>query len=132
MLLAAFQSVNPKLQLAFFCNCDWISLRAMALGELLLESLLMAAGTYAIGTLPLFAKSRASLGSTSGISIFSVGLLVSTSLSVIIPEGVAVVLKSVQAGKEGEGEGEVHEHTGDTEDIGPWIGAALCAGFLLM
>ena len=105
----------------------------MALAELLLQSLLMAAGTFAIGMLPLtLAKSRTSVGSTSGISIFSVGLLVSTSLSVIIPEGVSVLLRSVQNGKEGEGEGEVHEHLGDSEDIGPWIGAALCAGFLLM
>lgn len=105
----------------------------MALAELLLQSVLMAAGTFAIGMLPLtFSRSRSALGNTSGISIFSVGLLISTALAVIIPEGVSVVLRSVQSGKEGEGEGEVHEHSGDSEDIGPWIGAALCSGFLLM
>lgn len=108
----------------------------MGLIQLVLQSALMAAGTFALGSAPLAVSSlnKPRSAGVAAISIFSVGLLISTALSVIIPEGMSVVLSSVQNGKEGEGEGEVHEHVEDPHesDIGVWVGAALCAGFLLM
>jgi hypothetical protein len=115
----------------------------MGFMQLLLQSTLMAAGTFALGCAPLsissLSKPRSNAsgggsGVSGAISIFSIGLLISTALSVIIPEGMSVVLSSVQNGREGEGEGEVHEHVEDPHesDIGVWVGGALCAGFLLM
>lgn len=108
----------------------------MGLVQLVLQSALMAAGTFLLGSAPLAISSlnKPRSAGVTAISIFSVGLLISTALSVIIPEGMSVVLSSVQNGREGEGEGEVHEHVEDPHesDIGVWVGAALCAGFLLM
>lgn len=96
----------------------------------------MGVGTYLVGVIPLsLSKQRSSFLSSNAaaVSIFSVGLLISTALSIVIPEGVSIVLKSVQSGKEGEREGEVHEHLEDSNDnVGGWIGGALVAGFLLM
>ena len=121
----------------------------MGLLQLLLQSSLMGVGTYVLGTLPLTlnaSKHSQRTGNSSGltwianvlqpaaISTFSVGLLISTALAVIIPEGVGVVLRSLQSGKEGEREGEVHEHLEDDHDteISAWIGVALVAGFVFM
>lgn len=108
----------------------------MGLIQLIVQSALMAGGTFLLGSAPLAIPSLNKPRSTgvAAISIFSVGLLISTALSVIIPEGMSVVLSSVQNGREGEGEGEVHEHVEDPHEsaIGTWVGAALCAGFLLM
>ena len=108
----------------------------MAIVQLLVQTLLMGGGTYLVGLIPLsLSKQRSSSinANAPAISIFSVGLLISTALSIIIPEGVSVVLRSIQSGKEGEREGEVHEHLEDSsDDIGGWMGAALVAGFVLM
>lgn len=112
----------------------------------------MAGGTFAIGSLALgLAGSTSTSSKGSGISpgyrsnpsnilnlqsitVFSVGLIVSTALAVVIPEGVEVLLRSIQTGKEGEGEGEAHEHYQDSEHngISGYVGLALCSGFLLM
>jgi len=133
----------------------------MGLLQLLLQSCLMAIATFAVACIPLrFSsqgqlrtaaprESHASPTTTAGsarapwidsraVSVFSVGLLVSTALSIVIPEGVGVILSSDQTGREGEREGEVHEHLEDgggeegVSELGTWIGLALCSGFLLM
>lgn len=139
----------------------------MGLLQLIFQSCLMAGCTYAVSLVPLLfyhrprhgnnpagaSASRYSHASTpysllstasetwlssKSISVFSVGLLVSTAMAVILPEGVAVLWASTQTGREGEREGEVHEHLEDGADeggvvhLGSWIGLALCSGFLLM
>ena len=149
----------------------------MALLGLLVQCALMAAGTFAVGSIPLHlarssstslppaaadrqrgssattatsstalspgsgisaASSSAAAASaefsSSAISIYSISLLIGTALAVIIPEGLAIIQRSAANGKEGQREGEVHEHVGDGNDadVGFWIGLALCSGFLLM
>lgn len=151
----------------------------MALTGLLVQCALMAAGTFAVGSIPLHlagsssppsisvrqrgssasggaatatsstaqspgsgvsaASSSAAAAasaefSSSAISIYSISLLIGTALAVIIPEGLAIIQRSAANGKEGQREGEVHEHVGDGNDadVGFWIGLALCSGFLLM
>lgn len=111
----------------------------MGLVVLLLQSLVMGVGSFFMGSLPLSLskqRDRQTWMHTHAqlVSTFSVGVLISTALSVVIPEGVSVVLRSVQSGKEGEREGEVHEHLEDSDEdsVGGWIGLALVAGFLLM
>jgi hypothetical protein len=151
----------------------------MALMGLLVQCALMAAGTFAIGSIPLHlassspppaARQRGSSSSggattatsstalspgsgisaasstaaaaaaasaefsSSAVSIYSISLLIGTALAVIIPEGLAIIQRSAANGKEGQREGEVHEHVGDGNDadVGFWIGLALCSGFLLM
>ncbi|CAD6576125.1 MAG: hypothetical protein CYPHOPRED_005878 [Cyphobasidiales sp. Tagirdzhanova-0007] len=107
----------------------------MAFLELLVQSLFMGVGTYLVGSIPVSLSKQRSSAITShsaALSIFSVGLLISTALAVIIPEGVSVLSRSIQSGKEGEREGEVHEHLDSDAEVGGWIGAALVAGFVLM
>jgi len=104
-------------------------------GGVLLLSIVMLAGSYFAGSIPLFftmSEEKLQL-----VSVMGAGLLVGTALSVIIPEGMQTLNMAYSAvaqhvhQHEEEKEGTAHTHTEDNP-VPRIIGISLVLGFVFM
>ena len=132
---------ETKVPLGWQQDVESDSQLTMGLLGLLVESLLMAVATYSCALCPLMLAGerghRSILGlDIDAVSTLSVGMLVSTAFSIVLPEGIAVLLRSLSARSVDEQDGGVHEHLDDSADhqsgLAGYVGIALCAGFVLM